>query len=195
MIANFKDNLLIGRIRKKDFEAFTEIYDKYIKKIYRFIIFRVPGKEQAEDITQEVFMGLLEYLKKTEVYIESVQALVYKIARNKIASYYEKNKQVKNVELFQESLSDNNVDVENLLISAIDLETEIDQKNNIELIITELNSWENQEFKEIITLRFIEQLSHKEIAEILNKTENNIRVIAHRALKELQNKLKNKLPR
>lgn len=193
MIDNFKDNLLVDRIRKEDAEAFAEIYDKYIKKIYRFIVFRVPSKEQTEDLTQEVFMGLLEYIKKTEVYVESVQALIYKIARNKIAGYYEKNKQVKNVELFQENLAGNNLDVENLLISTVDLETDIDQKKNIELIITTLNQWDNKEFKEILTLRFIEQLSHAEIASILNKTENNIRVMAHRALKEFKKKLDNKL--
>lgn len=193
MIDNFKDNLLITRIRKKDTEAFAEIYDKYIKKIYRFIVFRVPSKEQAEDLTQEVFMGLLEYIKKTEVYVESVQALIYKIARNKIAGYYEKNKQLKNLEFLANNLADSQVETDNLLISAIDLETEIDEKKNIELIISALNQWSNKEFKEIITLRYIEQLSHAEIASILNKTENNIRVMAHRALKEFKKILANKI--
>jgi len=63
MKANYREKLLVHKVQeKKDNEAFGELYDLYIEKIYRFVFIKLSNKEEAEDITSEVFLKTWNYL-------------------------------------------------------------------------------------------------------------------------------------
>lgn len=189
MIIKIKEKILIDRIKKNDSEAFGEIYDEYVKKVYRFIFFKVPTEEVAEDLSHEVFINLLDYLKKTDRAVESLQALVYSISRNLIAHYYQtEGSKNKTGELLE------NVDYEadKSLLKEEDVEILVDKKIDKDLLQKAIRKIKNDNYREIIILRFIEDLSFKEIAQILNKEPSVLRVLLHRALEELK-KVYNKL--
>ena len=108
-------------------------------------------------------------------------ALIYQIARHTVIDFYRK-KSSHDITVDQEFISD--------IESKKNLQDEIDNKLQIEKIENLL--WHmKDEYREVILLKFIEELSIEEISKILNKTKGNIRVMIHRAinaLKELSEK-------
>ena len=178
---NLKQKILITRIRKGDREAFKEIYKIYSDRIYRFIFFRLTSEEEAQDLLQETFLRLWNYLKNKENEIKSLNALTYKIARNLIAEFYRK----------RDSQISQTIDLEEIEFKLedqknINAEKELDIKIDIKLIKSKLENLKNEEYREVIEMKFLDQLSHKEIAEVLEKTEQNVRVILHRAIRKIR---------
>lgn len=179
-----RQTILIKKVRAGNSEAFGEIYDEYIKKIYQFIFFKVPTREIAQDLSQEVFVDLLDYLRRTDREIKELQALVYKIARNKISDYYQKLAiQGRNVELVENIIP--HID-QSLKDKDSGLEIKIDQKISVELAMKHIKKIKNKDYQEIIILRFLEDMSFKQISKIMNKEINTLQVMMHRAMKELK---------
>lgn len=184
-----KEQKLIYKIRKnKDPEAFKIFYNIFQQKIYRKIACRVPTHEEAEDLKQEVFLKLWDYLIFNDKEIESISGLIYKIAKNSIAGYYIKQNLAKTIadknkiELVEYKLENKN---ENNIEEKLDLKIEFQE---LKINLTKL---EPEIYRQAIELRFFEELSHKEIAEILEKSVGNVKVILHRAIKKLKETDKN----
>jgi RNA polymerase sigma-70 factor, ECF subfamily len=175
---SLKEKYLVFRVKNhKDPEAYGELYDHYVERIYRFILFKVSSVEDAEDISAEVFLKSWQYIRNTDKKIGNLNALLYKMARNAVIDYY-RNKRRNELPMSDQSQYENIMEQRNL-------EEEIDVKigvNNIEKYLDQLKD----EYREVVILRYIEQYSVNEIAEILNKSTSNIRVILHRAIKRLK---------
>jgi len=170
------EKLLLYKIStKKDPESFGILYDLYVEKIYRFVYFKVGNKQEAEDITSEVFLKIWDHINQDKE-IQSFSGLIYKIARNAVIDLYRsraREPQMLNIEQSY-GLSDN-----------INWFEQIDLKTDVRLIAEALQKLK-QEYKEVITLRFVEELEIDEIAEIMNKKNVAVRVTLHRAIKKLK---------
>ena len=82
------DRYLLYRLKiKRDPEAFAKIYDRHVESIYRFVIIKLPRKEDAQDITAETFTRLWQHLQKHKD-ITNLRAFLYQIARNLVADFY-----------------------------------------------------------------------------------------------------------
>ncbi len=167
------DKILVSKSRQGDAEAFGLLFDKYSKKIYRFIYYKVATKELAEDFTSQCFLKAWEQVS-TGVKISSFQAWIYKVARNLIIDYYRTREKEELPLIYPEE------NIESELKINPDKNLDIDY---LQKILLELKF----DVREIIILRFIEEMSIKEIAKIVDKSSANVRVIIHRALKELNN--------
>ncbi|MFH1457367.1 MAG: RNA polymerase sigma factor [Patescibacteria group bacterium] len=180
-----KEQKLVHKIRNnRDSKAFQDLYNLFTKKIYRKIFSRVPGKEEALDIHQEVFLKLWDYIISSERDIENLSALIYKITQNLIAAYYVKQDLAKTVsekDKIELGLVDYKIeDKEHSIEYNLNLKMEFqDLKINLEKL-------EPKEYREIIELRFFQDLSHKEISKFLEKTEGSVKVLLHRAIKKLR---------
>ena len=163
------------RLKKKDPEAFSKIYDIYVTPIYRFIYFKVSSKQDAEDLTSEVFMKIWQYVTETEDEIENLRALIYRSARNLVIDFYRKNAR-KDLIQDEELMAGIEDEKQQSLLESIDNKIEM---QNVENILRQMKD----DYREIIILRFIEELSIGEIAKILNKSKGSVRVTLHRALK------------
>ncbi|OGY44907.1 MAG: hypothetical protein A2729_03955 [Candidatus Buchananbacteria bacterium RIFCSPHIGHO2_01_FULL_39_14] len=172
---NFEENLLLLRLKRKDPEAFAKLYDLYVTPIYRFIYFKVPTRQDAEDLTSEVFLKIWQYVSETEDIIENLRALLYRSARNLVIDFYRRNanKEIISADQVSFILED---DRQQSLLSQV--ETKLEMKN-IELILRQMKD----EYREVIILRFIEELPISEMAKILDKSKGSVRVLLHRALK------------
>ncbi|MCP3682236.1 MAG: RNA polymerase sigma factor [bacterium] len=163
---------------KKDKDAFIEAYDLYVDQIYRFVYFKVSDKDDAHDLTSAVFLKVWNYIQENKIKdFKTLKALIYTIARTTIIDHYRKNKN-RNISLDIEQeldIEDKNQNIEKSAIISSDFE--IVKKKLYEL---------KDEYREIIVLRFIDELSVSEISKIVNKSNGNIRVLIHRALKALQ---------
>ncbi len=164
---------LLSKAKSGENAAFGELYELCFDKIYRFIYFRVGHKEIAEDLTEEIFIKAFENLH-TLNQSGSFEAWLYQIARNKVIDYYRRKQMLTNLEDVEHSL-----EYETNLIDVVNLK--IEQRIFVKLL-KELPS----EQQIVIKLKFLEDLSNREIAELLHKTEGAIRVIQHRAITKLK---------
>jgi RNA polymerase sigma-70 factor (ECF subfamily) len=73
---------LILRAREGDEAAFAALYDAFAPRLYRFFCYRVPGPELAEDLTQQVFVKMIEQLPNYRHQGAPFAAWVFRIARN-----------------------------------------------------------------------------------------------------------------
>ena len=90
MASKIKQKILLYRLQSKpDPAAFAQLYDIYVKQIYRFVYFKVSSHEEAEDITSEVFLKTWRYINdKSKKKISSFSGLLYRLARNAIVDLY-----------------------------------------------------------------------------------------------------------
>jgi len=161
-------------------EAFAQVYDLYIEKIYRFVYIKVSNTHDAEDIVGDVFLKAWEYMTGGSAKrIESLSGLLYQIARNKVIDFYRKRSQ--SLPMEEEQL---------VHVSGVSGETEkeierVNQKMEAQDMMRYIEKMK-QEYQEIILLKYIEEYSTKEIADILQKSKTNVRVTLHRAVKALR---------
>lgn len=164
-------------MRKKKVEKkFIEVYDKHAEAIFRFCYFKLSSKEKAEEITQEAFMKTWEYLCQNKE-IENIRAFVYRVAKNSIVDYYRKKKEVSLDELHEQGF-DVSKDEHGRLENILDGEQAIQAIQKLD-----------DKYREALFLRYVNDASVKEIAEIIEETENVVSVRIHRGLKQLREML------
>lgn len=155
----------------KDFE---KAYLEYSDKIYRFIYWQVKDGELAEDLTSDVF---IKAWKSREQFIGgSLQAWLFRIARTRVIDHWRKAKSLSLEELEIEPGYDP------------DLAAELDANQKVQQLHKVLDTVE-EPGRSVIVLRFLEGLPAVAVAQILDLTENNVRVIQYRALKVLKRKM------
>ena len=169
------DNYLILKATQGESEAFGLLFDKYSDKIYRFIYFKISHKEEAEDLTANVFFKAWHYLTDdNEKEIRNIKNLLFTIARNLIIDWYRNRAKKQEVELKEDSVHTIN-----------EIANKLDAKVEADKLMAMIRSLK-QDYQELIVLRFIEELSVNEIAKILNKSQVTVRVTLHRAMKKLK---------
>ncbi len=179
LIKKFKNKQALDRLRKRDREAFTKAYDENVSDIYRFIYFKVGSDEEAKDITSTVFLKTWNHIQtNTLESAKTLRALFYKIARNAIIDHYREQGKSQIISIEEEG-SKIDIPVE------IDEESRLDIKRDIEFIRSKLPLLK-EEYREVIIMKFINELELEEISDITGKSKGNIRVLTHRALKALK---------
>lgn len=172
---SISEKILLYRIQvHHDPEAFGKLYDAYVNQIYRFVYFKVAGHEEAEDITADVFLKVWNYLQ-VERDIKSFSGLLYRVARNCIIDSYRAKGARQEVALdeFLE-ISDGRKGQDKMMSGA--------EQDKTILALSRLK----QEYREIVTLRYVDELEISEIAELTEKSSVTVRVTLHRALKKLK---------
>lgn len=168
--STLKERIALLRIKQGDTEAFGYIYEAYVEKIYRYVFFRTSDKTVAEDIAQDVFLTAWQYIAESKP-VRNLQALLYRIAYHKVVDHYRLKER-------QATLLDDASDE----AGAIEVDTTEIEMHFLKRNIKALKS----EYQDVLILKHIEGLSIKEIAGILSKSENNVRVALHRALQSLK---------
>lgn len=161
---------------------FQSVYIKYSDKIYKYIYMNTQDPYLAEDITSEVFLKI--WKRWRSIKFDFIQALLYKSAKNTLIDYYRKQNKNKKVSL--EKMTEMGIEPQ----YDEDLISRIQNDNNIKIINKALKLLP-ENLKEVIILRFTNDLSAKEAAEILDTTEVNVRVLQYRGLKKLKEVLRN----
>lgn len=174
---SLQEKFLIYKVRQhKDADAFGKLYDYYVDRIFRFIYFKVSSREEAEDLTSEVFLKTWEYINKTTSKIQNFNALIYRVARNAVIDHY----RVKSRDLGE-------TDEEQM--KKIQDKRNIEEEVNLKITVAGVEkhlSRLKETYREVIVLRYIEELTVPEIAEIMGKNKANVRVLLHRGLQTLK---------
>lgn len=176
----FKDRQTLNRLKNRDKEAFVKVYDANVKDINRFVYFKIGNREEANDLTSIIFLKTWNHIQnKTLEDAKTLRALLYKIARTSIIDYYRENGGK-----LSSSLDDDNNKLE-IIDDSQDIQGDLDKQANLDLIKRQLPLLKD-EYRELIIMRFINDLSLEEIAEISGKNKGNVRVSLHRALNSLR---------
>ena len=180
------DTYLVFQIRSDgDRNAFARVYDRHVQSLHRFIYAKVSHREVAEDLVSEVFLDLWRILSQRTEEIKSLRGLLYKIARHKIIDTYRRNKRRPTESLEEEGVTDG----EGLATSSNEKHLS-DRGRGSEravvladaaLLLRHVKKLK-EDYQDVLLLRLIEDLSFPEIAQALDKSHANVRVIYHRAL-------------
>ncbi|MCI8700545.1 MAG: RNA polymerase sigma factor [Clostridia bacterium] len=155
--------------------SFEEIVIRYKDTIIYFIQRYVKSMDIAEDLAQDVFVYILVN-KRSYKFEYSLKTYLYTIAKSKALNYIKREKKIVKLDEMQcEDLDE--------------LEEKVfknERADNLKKCIKRLRI----EYQNAIYLADIEELSYKEIGHILRKTESNVKVLIHRARKNLEKLIK-----
>jgi RNA polymerase sigma-70 factor, ECF subfamily len=163
-------------------EAFGQLYDAYMERIYRFVYFRVEDQQTAEDITSQVFLKAWSNLDRFQFSRTPYLAWLYTIAHNAVIDHYRTRKVTTALDDVQLSQPDHSEAVEN----DIDLTVEMQSVKSALQTLTD-------DQQKVLTLKFIEGMSNNEIARLLGKREGAIRALQMRGLQALAKQLEEKM--
>ena len=161
-------------------EQFLQLYQEIADALYRHCYFRVYTKEKAEELVQEAFLKTWEYLA-SGASVPYPKALVYKIANNLIIDSVRKKKE-QSLEVLQEQGFDPSYEEKQMTDDVLDGR----------ILLKSLLSLD-EEYREVVSLRFVDDLSPKEIASILGVSANVVSVRIHRGVKKLKEAQKKQL--
>lgn len=164
---------IIERAKARDNEAIAYLYEKYAQPIYRYIRYRVFSPLDAEDLTAEVFIKMLEGLAKYQYTGAPFEAWLYRIAAARIIDFQRKQNRRP-----QAPLSDETLDSRPLPEEVLQDRQEFDSLQNA---LTQLPD----EAQTVLLLRFIERKSHQEVADFMGKSVPAVKSIQYRALVQL----------
>jgi RNA polymerase sigma-70 factor (ECF subfamily) len=167
---------LIQQATGGDVKAYGILYERHLDAIYRYIYFRIGNEHEAEDLSEEVFIKAWEAMPDFEPGSErSFYTWLYRIAHNLVIDFHRKKR--------PQSWSSEQLALEETRLPSVE-DAAHHRSNSARLAhaIQQLNDVEQQ----VIILRFVEGLSHKEIAGVIDKSEGASRIIQHRALSNLR---------
>ena len=158
-------------------DAFVQLYDRYYIRIYRYISCRVKRVQDVEDLTQQVFLQAWSAMGRYEPGSSPFKAWLFTIAHHLVVSEYRRKPTYE--------LGDGSVDrrpdsdPENVAVAHW-------QQERLAHAIAQLLPLQQK----VILLRFSRNLRPRQIATVIGRSEVNVRVIQHRALRQLRNTLK-----
>jgi RNA polymerase sigma-70 factor (ECF subfamily) len=160
-------------------KKFSKIFDKHISKIYRFVYLKVDSQETAQDICSETFLRCWKAYKVKNNKIENHTAFLYQIARNLIIDFYRKRDKTKtiSIENYMEQ-SDSKINIEEKALLESDF-------NQIKTALLDLKD----DYQNVIIWHYLDDLPIPECAKLLDRTEDAARVLLHRALTALREKV------
>ncbi len=170
------DALLAERVQRGDPEAFSAAYDRYAPMIYRHLCFRAPNKEVAEDLLSQTFLKCWEYVRSGKK-ISYLKQFLYTTAQNALTDHY-RRKSTSDVPT--EDLTDYDRPDEHEHAMAL-LDRDYDK-----VALAEALSKIRPEFRDVLVMRYIDELEINEVAKTLQVSPNAVYVRLHRALKSLK---------
>lgn len=162
-------------------EQFIEMYRAYAPKILKYCWVRVRSREDAEDLVAKVFAKTWDHLAQGGR-IDYLKAFLYRVARNQIIDYYRTSK--KDHEVSMDSFGEDTVDIPD----DTHVESDLEMKSLMSEVAGALKKLPEQ-YAEIITLRYLNELDIEEIASITGMSRNNVSVKLHRAIERLKKEL------
>ena len=165
---------LLEGARRFDPDALRTLHDRLYEPVYRYVHFKVGDPQASEDLTSEVFLRMLEALKKGKGWKTTPDAWIFGIARNVVADHYRKASRGSEVVLDERLALPEEQSPTHHVIYA-------EQHQELAQAISSLTD----EQRDVVLLRFMEGLGINDVAEAMGKTPGAVKGLQHRALRAL----------
>ena len=152
-------------------ELLSILFDRYNIRIYNFFNKMCQNKMVSEDLTQDVFIKVIKY--RTSYKSGNFAAWIYTIARNIFSSHYQKVKKERS-----NTIDDDRLDANETLVS----ESNQEELEHLQKALLKLSNSD----RELIVMHRFQEIKYEQIAQIIDSTENAVKVKVHRALKKLK---------
>jgi len=172
------DTPLVLRAIERDEDAFGELYERHVSRVYKHIYYMVGNAAEAEDLTAQTFLKAWEAIDRYQVRGAPFVSWLLRIAHNLGVSYLRSKRETAQV---HEGLVDDKPRRDPEAVAERSAEEQLVRDAILKL---------RDEQRQVIILRFIEDLEYTEVAEIIGKSVAAIRVIQHRALNSLRKQIK-----
>jgi len=162
---------LLDRIKRHDQKALAEVHERYFDQLFNYLNYRLGDADVAADLTGEVFLALINALKRGKPPKTSLSGWLYAVARNLAADHLKKR--VVTLPLLEDLVADT--------------PSLVDQAHLAHLapVLKQAMHQLTEDQQHVISLRFGQGLSLAETAEIMNKSVGAIKALQHRALASL----------
>ncbi len=170
---NVSDLVLAERAKKRDARAFVALYDRWVDRIYGYVLHKVSDQHIAEDITCQVFLNAWEAIHKFQFRGRPFSAWLFRIAHNLIVDHYRSHRPTSELDSAQ-AIEEPRHDPEAVLLQRVTVET-------VRKAVSHLTPDQQQ----VIILRFFEGMDTPQVARIMGKQEGAVRTMQHRALQSL----------
>ncbi|MFC1910093.1 RNA polymerase sigma factor [Chloroflexota bacterium] len=178
---------IIGLVRRAvegDVKAYGTLYSYYVDRIYRYVYYQVGNKTMAEDITEEVFVKGLKSIRTCRGKEKTFSAWLYKIASNHVIDM--RRRHHKHISF------DKCEDI--TFVTEINPMQEAEDSFERQRVMEAVSSLPKAQ-RNIILLKFFDEVENVEISRITGKREGAIRALQMRALSNLRKKLKGRVER
>lgn len=180
------DSELIDVVQNQNKEAYTELFQRYQRKIFIYIFHLLRNKEETEDIIQNVFTKTyknMEHFDKNRKF----SSWIYRIAHNEAINFLKRKNKKYFISWEDISTTKDKIDMRSMEMSAEEKWMHAEITKEIDDAIAKLP----KKYREILKLRYFSEYSYDEIGEILNKPINTVGTIIGRAKKKLFEIVKN----
>jgi RNA polymerase sigma-70 factor (ECF subfamily) len=160
----------VRKAQSGDDSGVEALYQHHIEAIYRYIYYRVSSQRDAEDLTAEVFVKMVEGLPGYRFTGAPFEAWLYRIAGSRVIDYHRRNRRRPESEL-SDTLAD----------AGLHAEDQIQSQQELDTLRSALRQLSDDE-QTLLILRFVEDHSHNEVAELMGKTPAAVKAMQHRAL-------------
>lgn len=167
--------------QQKAVKQFNDLYTAEVDSLFRYCFFRVSDREQSKDIVQEAFMRLWDTLTKDVEKIKNPRALLFKITSNLVIDWYRKKKAISLDNLLDSESGDNDLQISDDSFEQIEIQSEG------KIFLKHISSLDST-YQQVVYLRYVEDLSPKEIAEIVGLSVNVVSVRINRGIDILKKK-------
>jgi len=172
---------LAARMQQGDERAARELYDELLRKVYGFCMARVSDRAVAEDLTQDIFLKLVSHIAQFDSSKGRFLVWFWRLARNTVIDHYRRGKEMVFSDL-PHSEEDQNPEESLAWVEGPERETERQLTlGHVNVFLAKLD----QEEQELFRLRFVAELSYREIADILGRNEGALRVATSRLKKKI----------
>lgn len=165
------DDQLLKLAKGGDAQAFGEIYERNINLIFGFLFANLDSRLDAEDLSEEVFLRAWDYLPDFDDTGVPFSAFLVRIARNALYDHYRRSKH-----------RANHLDIENVYLVAdsdpFEKVSDNFQHEELRQVLDELKD----DYRLVLVLRFLKELSPAETAEVMDRSVGAVRVLQHRAI-------------
>jgi len=172
------DSALIARA-KEDPEAFGLLYERYVGSIYNYIYYRTSNHHDAEDLTARTFYRALKHVSRYVDRGAPFSAWLYRIAHNLVANWHRDRSRRQIISL------------DELVMRALKREepAALAEEREEQALLLQAVHRLPPERQQLLILKFTEQMSNAEIAEVMERTEGAIKSLYHRTLVALRKEL------
>lgn len=171
---------LVRRAQQHDEAALTQLYEENFDRIYRYIVFKIGERTEAEDMTQQVFVCALKSISSFKWRGAPFSAWLMRIAHNQIVDYFRRKSKRMTVPL-EKSLT-------KATGSDSDPQFMTEQNLEIERLVSATKCLTKAQ-QEVISLRFAGELAISEVARIMGKSEGAVKALQHSAIIALRKAL------
>lgn len=177
---NDSDAFLVAKATRRDRDAFSQLYDRYFDRIYRFVRFRVSNQADAEDITAGVFLNAWRAIERfSPKHDASFISWLFRMTHNALTDRYRRHHDVVSLD-------------DSALMESHELSEQPEDELESRLTIIALQQalrMLTSEQRDVVLLRFIEGLSAREVGDIIGKQEGAVRGMQFRALEAMRRAL------